>query len=297
MQQLSLYVRRFGRHGRRIAAAHQEGTRTPEEAGAGCSSSRLTSPPSPTGPWAWDMPPTKAIRNELERLRDNLTGADPASAKPLLKALVGELKLYPEEVDAPPEPDTALATTRKPRKNASKKPTKQKSRTTWAFRVVGSLFLQNLLLPGAAGGPVCSPVIAGAYRERLIRSSAFRSKRFLLPDSGGPRGGTRRPVSAGPLPIGIPASTALQRATSDFWHAGPGWQANSRSGLVDNHPCGSHPSRLTRPRELESASTSAAFRPVRPPAGGRRLVSSSGQAGFGNGHDHPPKPWLVAGGT
>ncbi len=115
----------------------------------------------------WEAPPLKAIRNELLRLRDNLTGDDPASAKPMLKALVGELKLYPEQL---PELPQAVREVKKPegkkRKNASTKPAKGKSRATWGFRVVGSLFLQNLLVPVSAEGlVVCPPDVAGAGFE------------------------------------------------------------------------------------------------------------------------------------
>ena len=37
---------------------------------------------------------------------DNLTGDDPSSAKPMLKALVGELKLYPEKLTELPVVET-----------------------------------------------------------------------------------------------------------------------------------------------------------------------------------------------
>lgn len=110
----------------------------------------------------WETPPTKAIRNELLRLRDNLTGDDPASAKPMLKALVGELKLYPEKLPELPVVETPVKMPEpKKRKNASKKPAKEKSRATWGFRVVGSLFLENILVP-IAGDQVCPPDVAGA---------------------------------------------------------------------------------------------------------------------------------------
>ncbi|MBE2254324.1 MAG: recombinase zinc beta ribbon domain-containing protein [Myxococcus sp.] len=112
----------------------------------------------------WETPPTKAIRNELLRLRDNLTGDDPASAKPMLKALVGELKLYPEKLTDAAEPAVKSVEEKKKTVKSEKTPRKEKSRATWGFRVVGSLFLENILVP-VAENQVCPPDVAGAGFE------------------------------------------------------------------------------------------------------------------------------------
>ncbi len=102
-------------------------------------------------------PPTKAIKNELERLRAAINGHDPTAAKATLKALIGELKLTPVETTAdgedelpePPEPSG---------------PQKKRSRSLWNYQVTGSLYLQNLLIP-VEGVPVRPSVVAGAGFE------------------------------------------------------------------------------------------------------------------------------------
>lgn len=146
--------------------------------------------------------------------------------------------------------------------------------------------------PHAGGGRAARPLTIAA----LLLRSAPEGRPAVLARAGGPIPPCPvRNESRGPQPgrgghlqnrgrhLGPPAR--LPNPASSGWRQlGRGRRSARGRRLVDNHRCGSDPSRLTRPREIESAGSSG------PPPGRAAIRKrwSTGHAAPRNGGDYPP---------